>query len=806
MSSLIFEIVFTRLLTYTFGNTAQAASTVLAAFLGGLAVGAFFLGRWIDYRPPSLWVYGSLELLVGLYCLLIPKLFALLTWGYVALYHRLQLGPASLTAVRFGLASLVILPPTFLLGGTLPVLARYTAARESDFESKVARLYGWNTLGAAAGALGSTYLLVPFLGIRGAIWIACGINFAIFASIALLPATRTSVASSKMEAAPAASANAATSLRKNSAVLLLGAFLTGAIALTYEVLWTHIQVFTIGNTVYAFGVMLFVILCGLGWAAQIVAQRLRHPKHWGAALAGSQLLLGLAIFLTLPFWNRLAYVFDRGLNGAFVIDILSLAFLLVLRIAYLAWRSRQRPRPARSSALRRNEALIESLFFILLVIAAATVLGKYETTRFVAGELLRFFCAFYLLIIPALLLGISFPLLINLSSHSVKRVGTSVGHVYAANTAGAILGSVLGGFVLVPQFGSQGTLRGLAAFNLALALLFAVLLVRLTGTQKLALAGAALALALALWAGSGDWDARRMTRGSYVYFGGTIPIDRVLYLREDVQGGLTAVVQDGAKRTLLSNGKFQGDNRDEIQAQSRFALIPALFSRNFDRALVIGLGTGSTLRTLSLFPFQHIDAVEIAPHIVEAARMWFEDVNGRVFDRDARVKLSIADGRNFLLLSRQPYDLITIEITSIWISGEADLYNREFYELCRARLTDSGVLQQWVQIHHLRTEDLLVLLNTAARVFPHVAFFVGPEHGVLLASAAPLECDYAQIERFDADAGIRRELDLLHVPSMASFLGEMMLYEESARQAIALLPRLSRHPADFVSSDFRPFL
>ena len=230
------------------------------------------------------------------------------------------------------------------------------------------------------------------------------------------------------------------------------------------------------------------------------------------------------------------------------------------------------------------------------------------------------------------------------------------------------------------------------------------------------------------------------------------------------------------------------------------------FTQEFERALVIGLGTGNTLRTVSRFPFRGIDVVEIAPHIVEAARLWFDDVNGRVFDRDPRAELTVADGRNFLLLSRDRYDLITVEISAIWISGEANLYNKEFYELCRTHLRERGVLQQWVQIHHMRTEDFLVILNTVAQVFPHMAFFLGPEQGVLIASAAPLECDYRRIETFDADPGVREELKALGVPSLFSLLGELMLYGDSLRQALTFLPRLSGRPADFASTDLRPYL
>ncbi len=806
-SSLIFETLFTRLLTYTFGNTAQAVSTVLAAFLGGLALGAFLLGRWVDRRPASLRIYGVLELFVGLYCLFIPELFALLTKSYVGLYHLLQLGPASLTAVRFGLAALVILLPTVLMGGTLPALARYVAAGTPGSTWRISRLYAWNTLGAAVGTLSSTYLLMPELGVRETVWIACGVNFAIFLSVvAMAPKSahgiereRESPATDRSEAGAAPSA-------EPLALLLLAAFLTGATALAYEVIWTHVLSFLVGNTVYAFGVMLFTFLCGLGWGAHIVSRYFRREASWVRALAASQLFLALAVFLTLPLWNRVPDLFAVGVKQAYQLDMVGVAFLLVLRMAAVAWKIYRRPLSAWLDWPRLGELGFEGLILAGLLAMDPSPLWKYETTHFVVTELLRFLSSFYLLIVPALLMGMGFPLLLNLSTRSGGRVGGSVGGIYAANTAGAILGSVLAGFALLPAFGSLRTIRAAATMNLALGAGFALLWTRMSFVRKLALAVAASSLALLFWIGQGSWDARRMSRGSCVYFDAGWPIDRVLYLAEDVQGGLTSVAQMGPARVLLSNGKFQGDNSGEIPAQVRFALIPILFTRSFERALVIGLGTGQTLHTLSGFPFQHIDTVEIAPHIVEAARGWFQDVNGGVFDRDPRVKLSIADGRNFLLLSSEHYDLITIEITSIWVSGEADLYNKEFYELCRRRLTERGVLQQWVQIHHMRTRDLLVILNTASEVFPHVAFFLGPVQGLLIASASPLECDYAQIEAFDADPKVREALQSLRIPSLASLLGEMVLYGDSLRLALASLPETVGRSSSLISTDFRPYL
>ncbi len=804
-SSLIFETIFTRLLTYTFGNTAHAVSTVLAAFLGGLALGAFLIGRWVDLQAPSLRTYGILELLVGVYCLFIPQFFNLLTKAYVSLCHWLDLGPAALTALRFGLAAMVILVPTTLMGGTLPVLARYLAAQCRDFELEVSRLYACNTLGAALGTLASTYLLMPSLGVRATIWIACAVNFTIFLATAsigsLSPPTIT-----EPELLPAESDAALSTLRAAPLLLLAAAFLTGAMALAYEVIWTHVLAFLIGSTVYAFGIMLFTFLLGLGWGARMVADHCRQAEWWGRLLALSQFFLGLAIFLSLPLWSRVPDLFSYGIERALQLDTLGIALLIVLRMAVVAWRIYRRGlgRGVRWGGL--GELVVEGLLLAGLITANPGWVWRHESSYFVIGELLRFLTSFYLLIIPALLLGLSFPLLLNLAGHAAKQIGKRVGGVYAANTAGAILGSILTGFIFLPRFGSFTTLRAAALLNLGLGLGFAFAWVRLSLLRRAALAIAAGSLGLIFWTGAREWDARRLSRGSYVYFNPGWPIDRVLYMKEDVQGGLTSVVEVGPARILLSNAKFQGNNTGEVREQIRLALDPILFTWNFDRALVIGLGTGNTLRAVARFPFRQIDAVEIAPHIVEAARLWFEEVNARVFDRDPRVRLTLADGRNFLLLSPHRYDLMTIEISSIWIGGEADLYNKEFYQLCRKRLTDRGVLQQWVQIHHMRIQDLLVILNTAAQVFPHAAFFLGPEQGVLIASASPLECDYRRIEAFDADAGVRQELASLGVPSLSSLLSELMLYDDSLGQALSLLPRFSGLPREFASTDFQPYL
>jgi spermidine synthase len=819
-SSLIVETVLSRLLTYTFGNTTQAVSTVLAAFLGGLALGAFCFGFWVDRWQPTPWIYAVLEAAVGLYAAIIPKMFTILTAAYVHICHQFVLGPASLTALRFGLASVVILPASFLMGGTLPALSRYVASRDAQFTVSVDSLYSWNTLGAAFGTLLSTYLLIPVFGIMGAIYLACGTNLFIFICAGAIPKFETgtkAIESAPFEDAPRSRSIPPLAHSRN--FLLLGAFFTGAAALGYEVVWTHVQAFTIGSTVYAFGVTLFVVLCGLGFGAQVIAKRFRTAESWSIGLVVSQFLLGLVVFLSLPLWDHLTNVFSRGSRGFLQFDAWGLALFAFGSIAYGRWKMGRRSHAETSRG--KNSWQIELLLLGGVLAVALTIFLKYgddaileagigiqAPTLFIASELMRFLCAFFMLIVPAVLLGTGFPLLLNLYSASARaeQVGERVGGLYAGNTFGAILGSLLTGFFLIPLLGSQGTLRTLATCSMAAGLYFVFLLFPPLLVRRTAWSAAVFAVVALGWLGIGNWDPRLLCTGSYVYFGAPARVDRVIYQREDVAGGMTSVVQNGPERTLLSNAKFQGNNSGEESSQIRFALIPMLFVRRPERGLVIGLGTGQTLQTLSLFPFKEIDVAELAPQIAEAARLWFTDVNGGVLDHDPRVHLSIADGRNFLLLSQQPYDAITIEVSSIWIDGEADLYNREFYELCRRHLGQQGVLQQWVQLHHMRTKDLLVILNTATRVFPHVALFVGPTQGVIVASNQPLEADFTQLQGWDTDPRVRDALDRIRIPATESLLGDLMLYGDSMKKALSHLSETYQLRQDTESSDLRPYL
>jgi len=330
--------------------------------------------------------------------------------------------------------------------------------------------------------------------------------------------------------------------------------------------------------------------------------------------------------------------------------------------------------------------------------------------------------------IPATCMGTTFPLVLSsLASRSDR--GAQTGRVTAVNTVASVSGSVVGGYALLPALGSQH-----ACATIALAYAAAALVVGAARSRTVILVAAATAVALLV---APRWDLARLASGANVYFAPQPEQGRVVWVHEDVHGGVVTVTEAAGRHTLWTNGKYQGDDGPQMQAQRGFADVPAMFVSRYGHALVVGLGTGTTLAALAEYPFARIDVAELSPGISQAARSFFGTVNRGVLD-DPRVVLLQQDGRNLLAVGQDRFDLVTIELTSIWFAGAANLYNREFYATAARRLQEGGVLSQWIQLHHTTLLDIASQMATARAVFPHGAFFVRGEQGMLVSSLAPL--------------------------------------------------------------------
>jgi spermidine synthase len=725
-TGLLYEVAFSKLLAYIFGATAYAVSTVLASFMGGLALGAHFGGKNAARAARPLMVYGALEVVVGLVCAGTPGVFTLVTSAYVALAHAAPGSLAAVTAARAALTALVVVIPTVAMGATLPLLSRVIAPLQGDVPDpsagrRLAGLYAINTAGGAFGALASAYAILPLLGVRGTMRAAALANIAI--GLVAFFVGRGAAGEPSDVAAPTrrSAESTATALNplEDEGLLLTLAAASGFLVFAAEVVQTHLLALLIGNSAYAFGLMLAVFLVCLSIGAARTPAFAR--RHGPAALSRGLAFAAIALAATLPLWDQLPRLF---------------------------------------------------LFA-----------GKYVSS-WGGREICRALAALVILVLPTLWMGSTFPLLLERIAGRAD-VASRVGRLTVANTLGTIAGSILTGYVLLPALGSQRAL-GFVAVAFAVASLAAARGTGVAASERARswmTAGVAFALALLL----PKWDMARLTSGANVYFTVGPPPDSIDFVREDVHGGVTTVVHRGPVTTMYTNGKFQGDNGLEMNAQRRFAHFPSLFVDHFDRALVIGLGTGTTVGTIAAYPWQRIDVAEISPAIVEASRRYFADQSFHALD-DPRVHLDLNDGRNVLLVASAPYDLVTIELTSVWFAGAASLYSHEFYELVRDRLAPTGILQQWVQLHHIRRRELASIVRTLRGVFPHVALFVGGAQGILVAGSSPLVASKARLHALEDRPALRATLDGKH-------------FEDLFAELVASGPELDRFVAESAEGD-----
>ncbi|HSO75077.1 MAG TPA: fused MFS/spermidine synthase, partial [Blastocatellia bacterium] len=674
VSGLVYQVVWLRELVLVFGATTFAVSTVLTAFMGGLALGSFWYGRRAEKLTRPLRVYGYLEIGIGIYGLAVPLIFATLTSVYHSFWQWLHLSFLALSIVRFLFASAVLILPTALMGATLPVLSSYYARDANRIGLKVGLLYSVNTFGAVVGAAATGFLLIPMLGMRVTTGVAAALNILLgVVAIRLanadrvtaspapeeeprdssqstgdLPAERPGVRERARSAASSLGLVMRQALRVHRITALIAFGVSGFVALSYEVIWSRVLALIIGSSVYAFSIMLTTFLIGLALGASIGARfvdRIRNPM---VAFAAIELGVGATCLIGAYLFNDLPYVFVQLYRW---VDSTSWGVLLVARF------------------------LISSL----------------------------------VMIVPTLLLGSLFPLVVRIVSsseaESERTGGRSAGEAYASNTLGAIAGSFASGFVLIPWVGLLGSLRLCAALNFVVAAGLFISMrsgadpaPRARRRDKARLRGFTLRRAARSWTGVGisgmlivaaalfepPWDAEVMSSAVYRYAPQLANKSRqeLFDFLKSGQGetifyeeGITATVavqQQGGGRVLKVNGKPEASTAGDMPTQILIGSLPLLVRDRTDDVLLIGLGSGVTLGSIEQFPVRQITCVELEPAILEATR-YFEDVNNRPLE-DPRLRMVSNDGRNFIYTTNETFDVIVSEPSNPWISGVANLF------------------------------------------------------------------------------------------------------------------------------------
>ncbi len=746
ITALIYEIVWTRMLTLVFGHTVFSVSVVLAAFMAGLGFGSYLFGYAIDrltaretggpsassregknkvlgeddFPPTPLLVYGWIEILVfatgALLSLFLANFSTVYAWIHVFLPDSVLLQNGLKALLAFGL----ILVPTTLMGATLPIISKYYVTDHTKLGTQVGFLYGINTLGAAFGCLLTGFLLISVLGVLETVLATSLVN--LFIGISSIRIYQDTTGSSRFTFRLPEIRRPPLQFHGDQKLWMGVSFICGFTALAYEVLWTRLLVFSISSTVYSFSMMLAVFLLGIVLGSLLVVPILsRGTTNLRSVLLALQAGVGLYVIFSI-------YGIETILSPP--------------------WNSYNLENPA-------------ATFF------------RY------------FMDSVSLMLVPTLLLGMSFPILIKIVSGGPEHVGRGTGQIYASNTLGAICGSLMTGFFILPSLGSQTSLLLIATLNfLTMLFLFRTgeyLILPVRKGLTVVLAALVLFVHVAI---PDDLLDRFFMRDS----AGKRDISKLMFFEE----GLTdtvAVFEDtyglldpDAKRLITNGISMSASNMIASRYMKLFAHVPILLLDRPDHVLVVCFGTGQTTGAAGLHPrVQSVDSLELSPSVVRAGRV-FSSQNHDVLD-NPKVRIILQDGRNHLLTTDKRYDVITSEPPPPRTAFTVNLYTKEYYELAKRRLRPGGLVAQWIPLHSQGEKEVGMHLKTFLSVFPHAIAWISVANEILIVgSDQPIEIDIDKLRRRFQEPAVQKALADIEIHNVYAFLSNLWFLEEELEQ------------------------
>lgn len=717
---LAYELIWIRELTLVFGATAYAMSAVLSAFMGGLALGSAVIGRISDRIEKKILMYAILEIGIGLFALLFPLLLGLTEDLYLFVYTKSQGAPALNTAVRFILSVILLLLPTALMGGTLPLLAKAMTRHKESVGRMIGFLYGLNTFGGVAGVFFTGFIGLRAVGVSKLLLYAGCAN--ILVGIIVLLSVREKSLALRREAEGQARKHKETdrqrtgrrSERRIRAAVLWAMGLSGFASLAYEVVWTRVLSMTLRSNIYAFTIILASFLLGIAvgsWVISIFMKRISKP-----------ISLLVVIEIAIAVFGVLSTFLIEGMNE--VVDVI------------------------------------------------ADSIGLTTWWKLQAGRLL---VASVLFLIPSVLLGLAFPIASQIIVLRFKTLGERLGFLYSANTVGAVLGSFSSGFLIIPYLGVGKAAVFIATLNVFAAAILIMGTEQRRGSKPIKLA---LPLVLASLASNFLIEAKPFI-GKLRNVGG--PDLEIMYYSSGI-GATVTVIRSGytGYRQLYTNGIIAcSDSYDALQTVKMLGHLPLLIHPDPQDILIIGFGIGVTSASVASHPVSSIDCIEIAPDVPKAASI-FSDLNESVL-YDDRFNLFIDDGRSFILTTQKKYDVISCDPIHPAF-GSSALYTLDYYKLCREKLAEGGIVCQYLPFHELSSSDYRVLLKTFNEVFPHTYVWLATYQTVLMGSLEPLLIDAERLKSRLETAEVKRSIAGSGLDTPEAILSRLLLAEEEVSE------------------------
>jgi len=728
-AGLIYEVAWARAFGVVFGNTIYAASTVLTVFMLGMALGSWFFGRLADRSTRPLRLFALLELLIGIYAIAFPTILTATDIFYLLFFRSFHPSFYPLSLVRFVLSVLILLFPTVIMGGTLPVLSRLWAKNESQggiSDAHVGRsvglLYSINTFGAVAGSFLAGYVLIRILGVSKTIYVAAAANVlvGIFSFILSGYIGKPQEKKQKQKQAVHESERKKIEIEQQPGqkrqIILAAVGLAGFCSLALEILWMRVLVFVLGTSVYAFACMLTCYIFGIALGSFICSRlplsRIKKPI----------LTLGIVQFLV-------------GFSVLLSIELLE----IIGRVDYM-------------------------------------LIDKFQVSGFWEEVAIHFIDAAIVLLLPTVLMGAVFPIAVEICTRSWKMVGKRVGEVYACNTIGCTIGSFMAGFVMVPFFG----MRDSFLIIIAIQLFIAVIIIFFSEKRRIALGTSAMVVSLAIITVSIlgiPGDVFLQTINTYHY------PSEIIYMKDDATGTITVHdLPDGNRLISVDGVDVAGMDLMLRTTQKLQAYAPLLVHGNPKKVLQIGFGSGETSGVGLAFGVEQYSIVEICPGIFEAGR-FFEEINRGSYE-DPRLRKIIMDGKNFVKLTEEKFDVIMNDSTYPGTTGSSALYTYDHFRQCREHLEPGGVLSCWVPLD-LRPADFSIIVRSFQEAMPHSSLWMVNnclnKHAVLMGTLSPTRIDFQQFKRYVDRQDINADLADINIQSVYELLDCFVVDEKGLR-------------------------
>ncbi len=730
ISALIYQVVWFKQLSYFLGNTTYSQSIVLATYMGGLALGAWYWGKKADTFKKTLVLFAIIEITLSIYCFFYVPIFSFVEKSFISIVSSNGWASDSsiVLLIKFIVSGATILFPTFLMGGTLPVLVKFLSSKLDQVGKNVSILYFINSLGAVIGTVLAGFYFIQTFGLLKTTYFAASVE--LFVGLVSLYLSRLNPDPSKtepVETKPELDKKPFIVSQKQFKLVLRIAALSGFSAMVYEVVWLRLLIPILGSSTYSFTIILAAFISGITLGSYLTYRYNFKIKNPLSFVGLCQFAIVISIFLTLPLYEYLPYEIWKAASGPI--------------------------------------GLPHDYSYYLLI---------------------QFTFVFLVLVIPTIFMGMSLPILSRVAINSVENSGKIIGRIFAVNTLGTVLGALISGLFLIPTFGILTTIIIALAINLFLSL-NVYLQKDFVSTKYKTVLGSILVVCGFLFfknVNSKSWAYpimlsqvprqinRSLPPNTYKEFiSGIKQGNKILYYKEGI-GGTIIVGIERNQIYLSTNGKSDANSVTDLRTQVSLGLTPVILHPKAEQVFVIGYGAGTTIGYAMTHPnVKYAEVAEISAEVIEASRH-FKGINEQPLKRK-NLKVIKDDGVSALRLSSKKYDVIISQPSNPWSAGVGNLFTKEFFSDCKEKLNLGGYVAQWFSYYEMDNKSLKLILRTALDEFKYVSLWhIGKSDILLLCSETAFNFNLETIEKnYNAVAD---KFGKINIHTFSTFLSQQM--------------------------------